>query len=453
MKLTAFFYNLIKKLGVDRSIAYSSGARIVQAFTGVASIFFIAQFLTEAEQGYYYTFGSIVAIQMFFELGLTNIITQYVAHEASHLYWRDPTNLEGDKKNHSRLAYLLKFSVRWYAIISLLLFVILFIVGYCFFYYYSPNNENVDWKLPWILISIGTALNLFISPLMSILMGLDKMKDVMKMRFYQQLIFPLFNWIGLMLGWHLYVLGISSILSVVFVMTYCSVTSLKGIIVNLWRVHITDKVGYRKEIFPYQWKIALSWISGYFIYQLFNPVLFATEGAEIAGQMGMTLTVLNGISSFSQSWINTKIPLWSKLIALKDYLNLDTIFKITMRQLSMVCMGLILIFFLGVWGLKFLNFSLGYRFLNWFPLVCMTIAMFANQWIFGWAAYIRCHKQEPFVVNAMTIGLLCCLSTIITGEYWGVNGITLSYMIITLVSMIWVYRIYSNKKIEWHEAR
>ena len=34
---------------------------------------------------------------------------------------------------------------------------------------------------------------------------------------------------------------------------------------------------------------------GYFIFQLFNPVLFATEGAVVAGQMGMTLAALNGI--------------------------------------------------------------------------------------------------------------------------------------------------------------
>lgn len=88
----------VRKLGVDKSIAYSSGARVVQAFTGVASILFIAQFLTKTEQGFYYTFGSIIAIQIFFELGLTNIITQYVAHEASHLKWTDSTHLEGRQK-------------------------------------------------------------------------------------------------------------------------------------------------------------------------------------------------------------------------------------------------------------------------------------------------------------------------------------------------------------------
>lgn len=350
----------VRKLGVDKSIAYSSGARVVQAFTGVASILFIAQFLTKTEQGFYYTFGSIIAIQIFFELGLTNIITQYVAHEASHLKWTDSTHLEGEQKYHSRLAHLLRFSVKWYAVIGIIFFVVLLGAGYWFFSYYSPADEDVIWVLPWILVSIGTVLKLFIAPLMSILMGLERVKEVMKMQFYQQLIIPLSTWIGLALGWHLYVLGIASLLSVVYIVIYVNCTDLKGILGNLWRVKVTDKVSYMKEIFPYQWKIALSWVSGYFIFQLFNPVLFATEGAVVAGQMGMTLAALNGIMAFSQSWITTKVPLWSKLIALKDYVQLDRIFNTTMKQVSIVCLGLISVLVAGIWGLKALHIQLGY---------------------------------------------------------------------------------------------
>lgn len=452
MQLQKKLYRFAKYIGVDKSIAYSSGARIAQAFTGVASILFIAAFLTKAEQGYYYTFGSIVAIQIFFELGLTNIITQYVAHEASHLQWKDSTHLDGEQKYHSRLAHLLRFSTKWYGFIGIIFFIVLLVAGYWFFSYYSPSDENVNWITPWILVSIGTVLKLFIAPFMSILMGLDKVKEVMKMQFYQQLIIPLSTWIGLALGWHLYVVGIASLLSVVYVLIYSCLTDLKNILINLWKIKITDKVNYITEIFPYQWKIALSWISGYFIYQLFNPVLFATEGAVVAGQMGMTLAAINGMSSFSQSWINTKIPLWSKLIALKDYLPLDNNFRITMKQLSAVCLGLISIFVIVIWGLKFFGLSLGYRFLNWLPLSCLLITMFINQWIFGMATYIRCHKQEPFVINAVTIGICCCLSTIITGKLWGVNGITISYLIITSISLIWVKNIYSDKRIRWHNS-
>lgn len=451
MQIPEYLKKIVRRFGVDKSIAYSSGARFVQAFTGVASIFFIAQFLTKVEQGFYYTFGSIVAIQVFFELGLTNIITQYVAHEASRLKWEDATTLEGYEENHSRLAYLLRFSVKWYSVISSLFIIVLLIAGFVYFNHYSPANEDISWQIPWLLLSIGTAANLILSPLLSILMGLEKVKEVMKMRFYQQIIIPLTTWIGLITGLHLYVIGIASLLSVAYVIIYSCSTDLHKILINLWRKSITARVSYMKEIFPYQWKIALSWVSGYFIFQLFNPVLFATEGPVVAGQMGMTLAALNGIMAFSQSWITTKIPLWSRLIALKNYAQLDRIFTTTMKQVGAVCLALIAVFITGIWGLRALDLPLGNRFLNWLPLALLLVPLFINQWVNGWATYLRCHKKEPFLANAIVGGILCCLSTVILGKLYGVVGMTAGYCTITIILSIWGYQIFKTCKLAWHE--
>ena len=449
--LTKSVLNLVRRLGVDKSIAYSSGARVVQAFTGVASILFIAQFLTKTEQGFYYTFGSIIAIQTFFELGFTYIITQYVAHEISHLRWKNSLELEGEQRNLSRLAHLLKFSVKWYAIVGILFFFFLLGAGIFFFDIFSPSNEPVDWITPWILVSIGTVLKLFIAPFMAILMGLEKVKDVMKMQFYQQIIIPLTTWIGLILGLQLYVLGIASILSVGYVIIYSSSTGLLKILSNIWKTKITDKINYLIEIFPYQWKIALSAVSGYFIFQFFNPVLFATDGPIVAGQMGMTLAALNGIAAFSQSWVSTKIPLWSKLIALKEYVNLDNLFNTSMKQMGLICLFLISVLIVGIMLLRIFDIPLGNRFLSWIPLILMLIPLFINQMVNGWATYLRCHKQEPFLLNSIVSGVLCCLSTIFLGKLYGVIGMTGGYCIITIASSIWGYHIYITKKKQWHK--
>lgn len=450
-QLVEILIKTVKRLGIDKSIAYSSGARIVQAFTGVASIFFIAQFLTKAEQGFYYTFGSIVAIQVFFELGLTTIITQYVAHELAGLKWKDSTNLEGEERNHSRLAHLLRFSVKWYAVIGLLLFFVLLGVGFIFFGYYSKSDDDIQWQIPWVLVCIGTVLNLFISPLLAIIMGLERVKDVMKMRFYQQLIIPLSTWIGLAIGFHLYVLGIASILSVIYVFSYVSLTNIRSILKNLWKVRITERVSYMREIFPYQWKIALSWVSGYFIFQLFNPVLFAYSGPVVAGQMGMTISVLNGINAFSYSWINTKVPTFSKLIALKDYTDLDRIFNSTIKQMFIVCLGLLLVMFVGVWGLRILDIPLGGRFLPYIPMIFMMGALVINQLVGAWATYLRCHKKEPFLVNSIVGAILCGLSTFFLGKYFGIYGMTAGYFALTFLLSFWGYHIYITYKAAWHE--
>lgn len=452
-EIKAFIKNFARLIGIDKSIAYSSGARVVQAFTGMASIFFVAQFLTKAEQGFYYTFGSIIALQIFFELGLSTIITQFVAHEYARLQWASTTELKGEEKHHSRLAHLLHFSIKWYTIIGIMFFFVLLVGGVWFFGSYSTSEEEetISWFIPWILVSIGTAINLFLSPIMAIIMGLDRVKDVMKMSFYQQLIIPFSTWIGLILGFHLYVLGIASLLSVIYVVIYGCSTELKPIVHNLWKKTISERVSYKNEILPYQWRIALSAISGYFIFQLFNPVLFATHGAVVAGQMGMTLAVLNGINAFAFSWINTKVPLFSKLIALKNYSELDTIFRRTTAQMIVITILLMVIMILGILTLKEYYPFLGNRFLNFLPTIFLMIAILINQYVNGIATYLRCHKKEPFMIISIVSGILCASSTIIFGKFYGAFGMCLGYMIITTLLSFWSYSIFIKYKSKWHQ--
>lgn len=56
----SFLRVFASKLGIDKSIFFTSLARIIQAVGGVVSFMFVARCLTEVEQGFYYTFGSIV---------------------------------------------------------------------------------------------------------------------------------------------------------------------------------------------------------------------------------------------------------------------------------------------------------------------------------------------------------------------------------------------------------
>ena len=441
---------------MDKSIAYSSGARIVQGFTGVASVFFITSFLTGVEQGFYYTFGSILALQVFFELGLTGIMTQYVAHEASHLTLNDNSEYEGEEKYKSRLSSLLTFCVKWYTVISVLVFIFLMIVGYVYFNKYGASHDNVDWQTPWILICVGTAIKLFQSPFNSILMGLGFVKDMSKAGFYQQIILPTFTWLGLACGFKLYVMGIGYLLSVLYWQIFINRQGLTRILINLWKNRITERVGYMKEIFPYQWRIALSWVSGYFIFQLFNPVLFATEGAVVAGQMGMTLQALNAVNAFTGSWLNTKVPLLSKLISLKDYNSLDHIFNKTLRQMSFVCFSLLSIFFLFIVILRetkisFYDNPLGYRFLDYCALGLMMIPLLFQMYISAWATYLRCHKQEPFLAYSIINGILCVLSTFLLGSFYGLYGVTIGYCLITIILTPWAYNIFKTKREIWHK--
>jgi O-antigen/teichoic acid export membrane protein len=452
--------NLIKKgsnkIGIDGAIAYTVLARVIQAGGGVITLLFVAQYLTKVEQGYYYTFGSILAIQIFFELGLSSIITQFVAHENANLIWNDRISFTGPKESSSRLASLLRFTFKWFAVIAVLLLFGLMIAGYAFFGKFGKGDALVDWQIPWVILSITTSLSLMLSPVLAFLEGLGRIKEVAKIRLIQQIVQISFVLIFFFLGFKLFSSPLAAILSFGIVPLWILMGNKKKVLLFIWDKIDVYTVNYKSEIFPFQWKIALSWISGFFIFQLFNPVLFATEGPVVAGQMGMTLAILNAVLMFTLSWVTTKVPVFSDLIAKKDYVQLDRLFNRTLIQSTALNVLALTVFFLLIFILRHFDIKIGGknfgdRFLPFMPLLFMMIPVLLNHVIAAWATYLRCHKKEPMMVQSIVIGILCSISTITLGKYFGVIGMTLGYMTLTIVGFIWTYFIFTAKKKEWHD--
>lgn len=446
---------IANKFGVDGAIIFTILERVLQVSSGVITLVIVARYLTEVEQGYYYTFGSILAIQIFFELGLSNIIIQYVAHEMAYLKWTSTTSFEGSEEASSRLSSLLRFSIKWFSLIGIFLVICLIFFGFSFFYTYGKSNEDIDWQIPWIILSFSTTINLMISPILAFIEGLGRIKEIAKVRLFQQIIQLTLVFVFFSLDFKLYSSPMAAIIAVSIIPLWIVISDKRKLLKFIWNKIGVWKINYKKEIFPFQWKIALSWMSGYFIFQLFNPVVFATEGPILAGQMGMTLGVLNAILMFPLSWISTKVPIFSGFIAKKQYQNLDELFNKTLRQSTIVNIILLVLFFTFIfiirhYNLKFNNKYLGDRFLPYLPLLLMMITVAFNHVISSWATYMRCHKKEPMLLQSIVIGVLCGFSTILMGKYVGIIGITSGYVFLVFISLIWTYFIFRSKKKIWH---
>lgn len=446
------FGKILKALGIDGAISYTILGKGLGTVTTIFTVFFIARYLSPDEQGYYYTFASVLSIQVFFELGLNNIITQFVAHESSYLRFNNQNELEGPDQNKSRLAYLLKFSIKWYLIFACILLVALLIIGSFFFKKYS-TVEGVVWLLPWILLAISSVFNFLTSPINAFIQGLGRVKEIAKIRFFQQMIVPIVVWGGLMLGAKLFVSGLQTILIVVVNVYFYKTFGFFRILRYLYKYTISAKVNYLKEIFPYQWKIALSWVSGYFTFQLFNPILFAVEGAASAGRMGMTISAATAIQAVLLSWINTKIPLFSTYIEQKKYKELDTVFISNLKRIIVMGLALYLVFVTAILLFQDSETIVGdlcRRFTTGTALIFMSLAISLQIPIYSWATYLRCHLKEPFLINSIVMGGLSCLLAAIFGTRYGTIGLASGYLLLQISNVIWSYNIFKTKRNEWH---
>ncbi|MDF2553887.1 MAG: polysaccharide biosynthesis protein [Chryseobacterium sp.] len=438
--------------GVNEAVFYTVLGRLLQGIGGLATVVLVSQFLSKNEQGYYYTFSSILAIQIFFELGLSGIIVQFAAHEMAHLkFSADSMSFIGNEKNLSRLSSLFKFTLKWFSYMSLILIIILCVFGFFFFSYFGGGNDYINWKSPWIIVSLATSFSLILNAILSFFEGVGKIKDIAKLRLFQILTQLIILSVGFTFGLKLFAFPVANLLAllVVFVCIICS--SKLQFLKRLWKIPNTYKINYKKEIFPLQWKISLSWISGYFIYQIFNPLIFIFEGPVSAGRMGMTLAVINGILLISLSWVNTRIPVFSNLIAKNEYEELDQLFNRTLLQSTIISIVGIFSFVVAFFCLQHFDIEYYRRFLPLSLIIILSFGYVINQIISSLAIYLRSHKKEPLLQYSIVSAILICSSTLFMGKYFGVNGIVYGFtIIIAIICLPWSLYIFLSKKKEWH---
>jgi hypothetical protein len=449
-----------KLCGIDRAIAYTIVGKGFQILAGPITLLLIANFLSPEEQGFYYTFASVINLQIFFELGLSFVILQFASHEKAALTWVGSQKLDGNPVAKKRLASLLRLAIKWYGITAILMMAILIPAGISFL---SSNKSaiNVPWQSPWALMVVSAGGMLFFSPLLAFLEGCGLVAGIAYVRAVQSLLGNLFLWSALALKTNLFAAAIPNLVGIVWIGTwlYRKYRYLFIDLLNYRKEQSTSiklkdsEISWRNEIFPLQWRIALSWLSGYFIFFLFTPVLFKFYGPVIAGQMGMSLSITSAITGLAISWMSTKASPFGNLIAKKNYTELDRIFFPALWQSSGVAaLGGITLLIL-VWLLHEIHHPVGKRFVELTPLTILCMATVANVYVYGLSVYLRAHKQEPFLFLSIVNGLFMCVSTFILGKFYGVNGMMIGYLAINaLIGVGYGSFVFVRKRREWHSA-
>ena len=436
-------------LGLDRAVGFTVLARFWSSAAGVVTVTLIARFLSPAEQGYYYTFGSLVAMQMIFELGFSFVILQLASHKRAQLSISCNYEISGDTIAHARLASVVQKSVRWYSAAAVLMAATLLPVGFYFFSTHQHAGPPVSWPLPWTSAALMAARNFQIDPLLSFLEGCGYVPEIARLRFVQSATGSLLAWIALA-SHH----GLFAPSMVLFGMASASLVWLFGkrkLLLGLLRYQTgTNRIRWTQEVWPFQWRIAVSWFCGYFIFWLFNPVLFAYRGPVEAGQMGMSLSLTNALLNISVSWVSTKSAPFGTLIARKEYRQLDRTFFRAVSQSFAVSIAGGLTAWLGCLYLNWQHIRFAQRLLDPSSIAMLMLYMITNVIIFAEACYLRAHKQEVFFINSLVGALVVTLCTFIFGRYYGATGIVASCCISNVIGLIWATQKFMKYRRVWH---
>jgi O-antigen/teichoic acid export membrane protein len=438
--------HIISTLGIDKAIFYTILGVGWSSIAGVLGIFFIVNYLTLEQQGYWYTFLSLGALATFAELGFTTIITQFISHEYAHLS-EENGKLSGDISRIDRAISLIKFSFKFYLLITTLAFIVLSVVGIIFL---TDTGTSLPLLLAWVAYSFTGAFLLLVSLLGAVLKGFNHVSKVQKIITFASFASTIATWAALMSGLSLWALAIGGIVNIIFSVVLFLQTS-RALWSQVYSTKVKGSYNWLKETLPLQWRYAISWASGYFIFQFIVPVTMIYAGADVAGKLGLSLVVARAVQYLANSWGMTKVPQFNMLVAQKERSNLDNLLMTIQKQsLLAFTLGSVAVILILIYVFPVINWNT--RVLPIYEIIIVLIAEGANLIVFNWAYYLRSHKEEPYMrisaISALTIGV----GVWFTMYLYASTLIALStYCVIVLAMLIPAWRIFVQKRREYNE--
>ena len=442
-------------LGINSTILTTLGSRAITVAAGLITLSFITHSLSLEMQGYYYTFNSLIALQIFVELGLNIALVQFSSHEMASLSWQHNGTLEGQIKSKRRLQSILHFALIWFGVAAVVMIVLLCPFG-VYFFAASHNDSNLglnfnnDISTPWVLLVILAAINIFINAALAILEGCGQVLSIATMRIWQAVLAPACACSILYFGGGLYSLvGASTAMVLVgFVWIW---VNFRAFFTDLLTNHIEESgMNWKNEILPFQWRIAVSWISGYLGFQLFIPLLFETQGPAAAGQMGMTMQLINALNGVAIIWISTRAPTFGSLIANNERCKLDALFFTSFWQsIFILLVGLLTLFsligHLSASESEYVGRIVPYEYFYIFCLISVI-----NHIVQSEAVYLRAHKKEPFMIISICGGLTTLILSVILIPKFGLLGAVGTYATSSLIfGLVGGTLIFFSKRKEW----
>jgi O-antigen/teichoic acid export membrane protein len=440
---------LAARFGIDRAVFYALLAHGWRACGGLVSILLIAEFLTPETQGYYYTFQSLVGLQVFFDLGLGLAVVSVTSHEWAKLRLNDEGALVGDPQSLSRLISFGRMLASWYAIIATV-FVVIVAPGGAFFL--SQKGNTAGWLVPWLLAVLFQGLLLWSLPFQALFEGCNQVVAIQRFQLWRSVLANLVLWICLSFGAGLWSLAAFIGMQAATALFYLGVLQ-RTFFLPFARPSSGSRIDWKLEVWPMQWRLALLGGVNFFMYSLFTPVMFHYYGAVMAGQMGMTWQVLSALQGAALAWLSTKVPSLGLLIAQKQYSELDRIWlRASLIGIIVMSLGGLAVWVFVYW-LNKMELSLTSRLLSPLPTALFVVATILMMVVQSLAIYLRAHKKEPLAVPGVISGLAIGTLVWLLGSRFGATGAALAYFLVLLIvtvpmtMMIWI-----RSRREWHKC-
>jgi hypothetical protein len=402
------------------AVIYGIIGRLWLVLTGPLTIVVLAIHFTPYAQGYFFTFMSLAAARTVAELGLGQVIIVKLAQLSS------PTMNPADTVP-PRVAGLIRFAAKWFAGAGFVVGVLLCLVG-TLLIGSGDGLPKSEWLPPWVALSWLVGLDVALSGLLFPLEGAGQVKSVYFCRMVRSFVNSLVLWLFILLGLQLWSISIALACSLVWT-TYFILSRGKQVVAALRPGAAVARIDWLSEVFPAQWRLALSSLAEYVSFYTVIPLMYVMHGAVIAGQLGVTWQLAAAISSIAGAIVATRFPEFSRLAGARSIRELDGLLLSTTLISMTVCLFGALGVGLGVLLSQRTGLEIAMRVLPFDQVVILLLGVLIWHFNLAIVSYLRAHGGDPFLPASLGGAMLLFVANLTLGRWFGPVGLLWGYAV------------------------
>jgi hypothetical protein len=395
------------------------------------------QFLSHQEQGLFFVFVSLGALLQLGEFGLAYATLQTASHFAAV---DDTTQLAQLRHQARRLNLtLLAAAATVVGCLGLLLFS------------HEPDlQENgPHWVAPWLAFIVTVFATQLVNLEITLIEGSSSASAAWRIRLAQEILAGLVFIAALYAGAGLWSLSAYWAMRSVVAASWTRARSSPRQEASGSTAGVFD---WRTDAWPFQWRIGLSALSGFLIFQAINPVVLIEKGAIVAGQFGMSLAMMNMVLLVTSVWPLSQASRYGRLIRAQRFTEVQRLFRrVTVRStVFAACAALALLFLLKL--LAAYELPLATRTADTISTAALLATGLAHHIVQCFATLLRAERREPLLTVSVLGGLLNLTAVWIAARLGSPHAIAFASLGCAMAGIPLALLYYRRSSLRWLAA-
>lgn len=407
--------------------AYALLARAFQAAAMLgAGVAVLLRFSPE-EQGYFFAFLGLAALQQGSDFGGSYALM----HQANHFA---TTGQSG------RLSGLLSRALRL-NVVTALVFALLVGVGGASVFASSQGAAGAGsdpvWFHPWLALVCALFLTQLTAPCVAFLEGAVSAGMAWRFRFHLELATGPVLVVAMLMGSGLWALPLFWCARFLLTAGWLAWTWPRQPASEAFSLH-----DWMQVVWPFQWKIGLSVLSGFLTFQAITPIVMALEGPRVAGQFGFSLAAMNMLLMVTTAWPLSRASHYGSLISRGGHDALLRAFRSVTLWSTILSTGLAVMVFASLWWLGLRGFSVVERFADPLSTSLVLAAGVVHHFVHCVAVFLRADRTEPLLGLSLFGGMLTLGTIWVVASHGGVREIAVAFLALSIVGLPILFRLY-----------